>query len=96
MQNDKLRTFFARWLELAEKKKSLLMSDKCKIILIIDGVDYFETDKDHLHGSPRNKKSKKEEGASEEDIPDWFPECFTPNFRVITTCNPNSKSLKYF
>lgn len=44
MQNDKVRTFFFRWLELADKKKRMETTEKCKIILIIDGIDRFETD----------------------------------------------------
>ena len=42
MQNDKIRTFFTRWLELADKVKRENSSDKCKIILVIDGIDQLE------------------------------------------------------
>jgi hypothetical protein len=44
MQNDKIRTFFSRWLELADEKKRRLTTDKCKIILIIDGIDKLESE----------------------------------------------------
>lgn len=44
MQNDKIRTFFTRWVELTDKKKRLNTTEKCKIILIIDGIDRLECD----------------------------------------------------
>lgn len=42
MQNDKIRTFLTRWLELADQKKKDQQTEKSKIILIIDGIDRLE------------------------------------------------------
>jgi hypothetical protein len=47
MQNDKLRTFFSRWLELSDKKKQGSTTNKCHIIMIVDGIDKIESEDNH-------------------------------------------------
>jgi len=42
MQNDKIRTSLFNWLELANSEKQITMTQKCKIIIVIDGIDLFE------------------------------------------------------
>ncbi len=74
MQNDKLRTFFLRWMELSHNIKTKNTTSKCKIILAIDGIDRFESEET---GNA---------GKFEEESPDWFPLCFPDSFRVILTC----------
>jgi hypothetical protein len=85
MQNDKLRTFFSRWLELSDKKKQGLTTNKCHIIMIVDGIDKIESEDNHSN-----------EYKPKEESPEWFPLCFPPSFRVIVTCRPNSKAFKYY
>ena len=39
--DDKLRTNFARWLEIARKKQQQVDERQTKLILILDGIDNF-------------------------------------------------------
>ena len=77
-------------MELSHNKKSLNTTSKCKIIMVIDGIDRFESEESH------NSHKGYDSNKVEEESPDWFPLCFPDSFRVILTCKRNSKAFQHF
>lgn len=81
-------------------------TEKCKIILVIDGIDRFEVDDNSISHTNKITAVNNTESVSgigcdinnnvEEEPTDWFPESFPSNFRIILTCRPGSKAYHHF
>eukprot|EP01017_Pseudomicrothorax_dubius_P048908 TRINITY_DN9001_c0_g2_i1.p1 TRINITY_DN9001_c0_g2~~TRINITY_DN9001_c0_g2_i1.p1 ORF type:complete len:336 (-),score=56.78 TRINITY_DN9001_c0_g2_i1:34-1041(-) len=77
---EKLRMYFAYWLEICDMKIKREVVNECIVILIFEGIDSFI-----------DLYTRKESVVSF-----WLPKCFPDRFKVIVTANSSSSAMSYF
>ena len=76
---EKIRKNFSYWLDLCSKKAEKSVVYDGKIIIILEGLEYF----------------KDFETKRESNIKFWLPKFFPKNVRIIVTASKESKSIEY-
>jgi len=76
---EKIRKNFSYWLDLCSKKAAKSVVYDGKIIIVLEGLEYF----------------KDFETKKESNIKFWLPKAFPKNVRIIVTASKSSKSYEH-